>query len=163
MRRNVQQLPENECLRILESATSGVLALLGDEGYPYAVPISFVYTEGKIYFHSAVSGHKIDAINAYGKASFCIIEQDEVVPERYTTKYRSIIAFGTIGVVEDEAEKIKSGVLLGQKYAPYPVQEIEKKVVDSLHRMHMIRLDIEHLTGKEGMQIIRERREKEGV
>ena len=78
MRRHRQQLTDNDCIGILERATAGTLALLGDDGYPYAVPISFVYHEGCIYFHSAVEGHKVDAIRRNEKASFCVIDQDEV-------------------------------------------------------------------------------------
>lgn len=85
MRRNRQQLSDEESISILEKATSGTLALLGDNGYPYAVPISYVYSEGKLFFHSALSGHKIDAIRNCDKTSFCVVDQDEVIPKKYTT------------------------------------------------------------------------------
>ena len=68
MRRFRQQLSKSECDAILSMATSGTLALLGDNGYPYAVPISYVYTDGKIYFHSAKTGYKVDAIKQHDKA-----------------------------------------------------------------------------------------------
>ena len=89
MRRRKQQLSESECSAILARGTSGVLALRGDEGYPYAVPLSYVYDDRKIYFHSAKAGHKIDAIRSCSKASFCVIDQDEVVPEEYTTYFKA--------------------------------------------------------------------------
>jgi len=69
MRRKRQQLSNEDSVGILQRATSGTLALLGDNGYPYAVPISYVYSDGKLYFHSALSGHKVDAIRNYKKAS----------------------------------------------------------------------------------------------
>ena len=78
------------------------LALLGDNDYPYAVPISYVYHDGKLYFHSALAGHKVDAILKCDKASFCVIEKDDVQPEKYTTFFRSVIAFGRIHIIEDE-------------------------------------------------------------
>ena len=90
MRRKKQELSRQEIADILHKGTSGVLALLGDNDYPYAVPISYVYDDGKIYFHSAKSGHKIDAIQRTEKASFCVIDKDLVVPEEYTTYNRSI-------------------------------------------------------------------------
>ena len=93
MRRKRQQLAEEE-IAILEKATTGTLALLGDNDYPYAVPISYVYHDGKLYFHSALTGHKVDAIRKCDKASFCVIEKDDVQPEKYTTFFRSVIAFG---------------------------------------------------------------------
>lgn len=100
-----QELSRQEIADILHKGTSGVLALLGDNDYPYAVPISYVYDDGKIYFHGAKSGHKIDAIQRTEKASFCVIDKDLVVPEEYTTYFRSVIAFGKIRVIEDDREK----------------------------------------------------------
>lgn len=85
MRRKRQLLAEAETIQIFERGTSGVLALSGDEGYPYAVPLSYVYADGRIIFHGAKSGHKIDAIRGCEKASFCVIDRDQVVPEEYTT------------------------------------------------------------------------------
>ena len=75
MRRSRQQLSEKESMEILENGTAGVLALSGDEDYPYAVPISYVYCGSRLYFHSAVSGHKIDAVQKSNKASFCVISR----------------------------------------------------------------------------------------
>ena len=98
MRRSKQQMSEDAANAILKSATSGVLSLLGDDGYPYGVPISYVYEEGKLYFHSALSGHKVDAVRNYDKASFTVIVQDDIVPEKYTTLYRSVIAFGCVHI-----------------------------------------------------------------
>ena len=83
MRRFRQQLSDDESVGILKKATSGTLALLGDNGYPYAVPISYVYAEGKLYLHSALSGHKVDAIRNCDKASFCVIEQDNIHPKEF--------------------------------------------------------------------------------
>lgn len=105
MRRKLQLLDEKESIALLERGTAGVLALSGDEGYPYAVPISYVYNDSKIFFHSAVSGHKIDAIKNSDKASFCVIAQDHIVPKEYTTYYKSVIAFGRLRILEDASEK----------------------------------------------------------
>lgn len=118
MRRNRQELSVEECLAILERGTCGVLAVSGDEGYPYAVPISYVYDNEKIYFHSAVSGHKIDALSRNDKVSFCVVDQDRIVPEEYTTCFRSVIAFGTLRILSEEAAKRSSIEKLALKYAP---------------------------------------------
>ena len=104
MRRKRQALSASEVAEILHRGTSGVLALLGDEEYPYAVPLSYVYDEGKLYFHSATSGHKIDAAERSAKASFCVIDQDSIRPEKYTT-FRSVIVFGRIRVITDEKKE----------------------------------------------------------
>ena len=102
MRRNRQMLSEEECVAILERGSAGVLSLQGDDGYPYGVPISYVYHKGKLYFHSAAQGHKIDAVKNSPRASFCVIADDLVVPETYTTLFRSVVVFGQIQVIEDE-------------------------------------------------------------
>ena len=157
MRRKRQQLSESESIGILQKATSGTLALLGDNGYPYAVPISYVYHEGKLYFHSALASHKVDAIRGCDKASFCVIEQDDVQPKKYTTFFRSVIAFGRIHIIEDETEKLEMARMLGNRYNPNDDESLKKEIESDFSRMLMIRFDIEHLTGKEAIELIKQR------
>ena len=156
MRRKRQQLSEEESIEILRKATAGTLALLGDGGYPYAVPISYVFADGKLYFHSALSGHKVDAIRNCDKASFCVIDKDDVQPEKYTTFFRSVIAFGRIHIIEDEQEKLETARLLGDRYNPNQEEALQKELEKGLSRMLMIRFDIEHLTGKAAIELIKE-------
>ena len=153
MRRKNQLLTVEECIEILNSSTSGTLALLGDNDYPYSVPISYVYNDGKLYFHSALTGHKIDAINLHSKASFCVIAQDKVVPEKYTTYFRSVIAFGKICVIDNDAEKLRAIEILAEKYSPQLAEGRKKEIEDNFSRMCMIELDIEHMTGKEAKEL----------
>ena len=170
MRRKRQQLAEEESIAILEKATAGTLALLGDNDYPYAVPISYVYHEGKLYFHSALAGHKVDAIRKCDKASFCVIEKDDVQPEKYTTFFRSVIAFGRIHIIEDEGgthdvdnivggyhEKLEAVRMLGNRYNPNHDEALQKEIESGLSRMLAIRFDIEYLTGKEAIELVRGR------
>ncbi len=161
MRRKRQQLSEEESISILQKSTAGTLALLGDNDYPYAVPISYVYADGRIYFHSALNGHKVDAIRKYDKASFCVIERDEVHPEKYTTFFRSVIAFGRIHVIEDETEKLETARMLGSRYNPNQEEALQKELENGLYRMSMIRLDIEHLTGKEALELMMQREQSQ--
>ena len=105
MRRFKQQLSNDEALKILKNCKSGVLAVSGDDGYPYTVPLNFVYKDGKIYFHCAKNGHKLDAIKQNKKVSFCVIEKDEVDSEKLTTLFRSVVVFGKAEIMENE-EKI---------------------------------------------------------
>ena len=158
MRRKLQQLSEEESIDILRKSTAGTLALLGDNDYPYAVPISYVYADGRLYFHSALSGHKVDAIRKCDKASFCVIDQDEVHPEMYTTFFRSVIAFGRIHIIEDEAEKLTTARLLGNRYNPHHDNALQKEIEGGLSRMLMIRFDIEHLTGKEAEELMKKKK-----
>ena len=156
MRRKRQQLTQEESIAILQKATAGTLALLGDDDYPYAVPISYVYNEGKLYFHSALNGHKVDAIRKYDKASFCVIEQDDVQPEKYTTFFRSVIAFGRIHIIEDEKEKLEIVRMLGNRYNPNQDDALQEEIESGLSRLLAIRFDIEHLTGKEAIELVKQ-------
>lgn len=156
MRRKRQLLPEEKAMEILENGTSGVLALLGDEGYPYAVPISYVYCGSKLYFHCAKAGHKIDAVRGCEKASFCVIAQDQVVPERYTTYFRSAIAFGRIRVIEDDAEKRSAIERLAAKYTPGDEEGRLKEIDQEYRALCMLEMDIERLTGKEAIELVRQ-------
>ena len=159
MRRKAQQLPQAEAEEILRAGSSGVLALAGEEGYPYALPISYVYHQGRLYFNCAPAGHKLDAIARCPKASFCVIAQDDVVPELYTTRYRSVIAFGSIRRLEDEQAMITALDVLGRKYAPDLDPSAE--IAGSLHRVCVLEMTIDHLTGKEGIELTRLRERKQ--
>lgn len=161
MRRKQQQLSPRENDEILRRCTSGVLAVAGDGGYPYAVPLSYVYQDGKLWFHGAVTGHKLDAVLQNDKVSFCVIDQDEVVPEKLTSAYRSVIVFGRARVLEDETEIRRAARWLGEKYDPANSSDMDQEIDQAIHRMCMIRLDIEHMTGKEGIVLTQARKNKE--
>lgn len=155
MRRKKQKLSKEECDRILYNGTSGVLALHGDNGYPYAVPVSYVYNGEKLLFHSAKNGHKIDAIIKNAAASFCVIDQDQIVPEEYTTYFRSIIAFGRIRILEDDTEKRSAIEKLAVKYAPDDTAENRDKAIEREWKpLCMMEMEIEHLTGKQAIEMI---------
>lgn len=158
MRRNKQLLENEISIQILEDGVTGVLALLGDEDYPYALPINYVYDSNKIYFHCAKTGHKIDSIKKHQKASFCVIGQDLVIPEEYTTHFRSVIAFGTIRILEDETEIRNSIELLAAKYYPGDTEQGRSDTITSaLGHLCMLELSIKHLTGKEAKELARRR------
>ena len=156
MRRKKQQLSMEESRRILDEGTSGVLALSGDEDYPYAVPISYVYDGDRLYFHCAKSGHKLDAVRRNPKASFCVIGQDQVLPEKYTTLFRSVIVFGKIRILESEEEKRRAIEKLAWKYAPEEPEEKRNQAVDrEFAPLCMLELSIEHISGKEAIELVR--------
>ena len=159
MRRKKQALSEKDCAAVLNRGTSGVLALLGEEGYPYAVPLSYVYDGEKLYFHSAKSGHKLDAVRSNPKASFCVIDQDQIIPEEYTTYFRSVIAFGTVGIVEEEEEKRSAIEKLALKYAPEDTAENRRNAIDrEWAPLCMLEMTVDHLSGKEAIELVRERK-----
>ena len=156
MRRKKQKLSKEECDRILYDGTSGVLALHGDDGYPYTVPISYVYDGEKLWFHSAKSGHKIDAVLKNDKASFCVIDQDQIVPEEYTTYFRSVIAFGRIHIPEDDTEKRSAIEKLALKYSPDDTDENREKAIErEWNPLCILEMEIEHLSGKQAIELER--------
>ena len=158
MRRARQALPPEECDEILRRGTSGVLALSGADGYPYALPISYVYDGTQIYFHCARTGHKLDAIARNPKVSFCVIGQDMVAPLEYTTHYRSVIAFGRMTLVEDTGEKRSALEQLGVKYAPMDSARNRAAYIEKdWDGVQVLKLTIQHLTGKECMALTRQR------
>ena len=155
MRRFKQELPQAEIERILQINTSGVLALIDDNGYPYSVPLSYVYSNGKIYFHSAKSGHKIDAINNCKKATFCIIDKDDVQPEKYTTFYKSVIAFGKVEIISNGEETLLAIKELGEKYYPNHNDELQNEIEKFKTAFLIIKFDIEHITGKQAIEMVK--------
>ena len=158
LRRKRQALSETDCSDILKRGTSGVLAPMGDGGYPYAVPMSYVYDGEKLYFHCAKSGHKLDAIAGNPKASFCVVDRDQVVPEEYTTYFRSVIVFGTMRIIEEEQEKRTAVEKLALKYAPEDSAQNRGAAVEKDWKpLCMLELTPEHITGKEAVELMKRR------
>ena len=153
MRRSRQELSKEETISIMKEGTSGVLACSGDGGYPYAVPLSYVYDDGCIFFHMAKTGHKADAMAACDKVSFCVIGQDLIVPEDVTTYFRSAIAFGRARILEG-GEKMTAARKLADKYASSCPEAVEKDIRDNYDDMHMIEIRIEHMTGKQAIELV---------
>lgn len=157
MRRKKQELSQSECIAILERGTSGVLAVLGDEGFPYAVPLSYVCDEGRLLFHCAPAGHKLDAIERCAKASFCVVDKDDVVAAEYTTYFRSVIAFGRARIIRDEADRRQALELLAAKYTPDDEEGRLQEVDKLIGRTCMVELSIEHLSGKQAIELVEKR------
>ena len=155
MRRKKQMLSLEECVAVLDNGTSGVLAVDGDNDYPYAVPLSYVYCDSKIFFHCARSGHKLDAIARNEKVSFCVIEADQVMPQEYTTYFRSVIVFGKARVLEDDMEKRMALEILAAKYTPDDERGRMQEIDKLFGQVSMIELTIEHMAGKEAIELVR--------
>ena len=158
MRRVKQLLSMEDTAAVMDRCTNGVLACLGDEGYPYAVPLSYVYFNDKIYFHSAKAGHKIDAITKNPKVSFSVIEEDTIVSEEYTTYFRSVIAFGKARIAEGD-ERLEAFKALVEKYSGDQPAEAKHKEITECTQAYVIAIDIEHITGKEAIEYVKAKRQ----
>ena len=153
MRRSKQLLSMEDTKAVMDRCTNGVLACFGDEDYPYAVPVSYVYFNDKIYFHSAKAGHKIDAVMKNPKVSFTVIDEDQIVSEKYTTYFRSVIAFGNARIAEGD-EWLEAFKALVEKYSGDQPEEVRHKEITGCSQSYIIAIDITHITGKEAIEIV---------
>jgi nitroimidazol reductase NimA-like FMN-containing flavoprotein (pyridoxamine 5'-phosphate oxidase superfamily) len=160
MRRKRQELSKEQCEEIIRRAAYGVLCVAGDNDYPYGVPVNYVYHEGKIYFHTALTGHKVDAMRKHDKVSMTIVDKDDVVKEEYTTYFRSVILFGHVRFIEDEAEKRQALTWLGQRFNPGDDEGLEHEIAKGFNHLHIIEISIDHLSGKEAIELVRMRDKK---
>ena len=147
MRRLGQELSKEECIDILTNEPRGVLALLGDDDYPYAIPMSHVYVDGKIYFHGAQKGHKIDAVNRHPKVSYCVMDEGVKAEGSWWYTFRSVIVFGKIRTLADRDEKIDKLTHLGDKFFPTHEETIDE-INRLLDRTEVFEITIEHMSGK---------------
>ncbi|MEE0955075.1 MAG: pyridoxamine 5'-phosphate oxidase family protein [Eubacterium sp.] len=149
MRRFKQQISDEECVRILKEEPRGVLAVKGEDGYPYAFPIDYIYDDGKIYFHCAKEGHKIDALKKDSRVSFCVYDHGYKKEGDWAFYINSVIIFGRIRFIEDREETIRRVRDLGRKYYPDPA-EADREAVKYGDRgtVQALELTIDHMTGK---------------
>lgn len=160
MRRSRQLLSPEKTLAVMGRCTNGVLACWGDEDYPYAVPVSYAFVEGTIYLHSARSGHKIDAIARNPKVSFAVVDEDTIVGAEYTSYFRSAIAFGRARIAEGEERQAALAALV-EKYSADQPEDDKQRVIGECERACVIAIDVEHLTGKEAIELVQARRDQE--
>ena len=149
MQRIRQKLTDEECYEILKREPRGVLSVLGDDGYPYGMPLNHYYceTDGKLYFHSGRTGHKIDAIRRCDKASFCVYDQGFRREGEWALNIRSVIVFGRIEIIEDREKTLEIARLLSYKFTDdeaYIARELETAGPRTL----LFALTPEHMTGK---------------
>ena len=149
MRRLNQQISDAQCLEILKKEKRGVLSLLGDDGYPYGIPLNHFFSEedNKIYFHCAKEGHKIDAIKNYEKASFCVYDSGYSKDGEWALNINSVIIFGKIRLVTDLEITRKICINLVQKFTD-DEKYLEKALQNALSRVQCLEFEIEHMTGK---------------
>lgn len=149
MRRFKQELSEEDCKKVLREELRGVLSVLGDDGYPYGLPIDFYYDEetNKIYFHGAKTGHKMDAIQNCDKVSFCVYDKGYLKDDDWALNIHSVICFGRIRPVSNTDEILEKLREMARKSYPNE-EEVEKAMQESVHAVQMLELTIEHMSGK---------------
>ena len=149
MRRFKQQITQEECVEVLRNAKRGIISLLGEDGYPYGLPINHWYCEedGRLYFHGAKAGHKIEAIRKCDKASFCAYDEGYRKEGEWALNIKSVIVFGRIRLVRDEELARKICTHLVSKFTD-DEEYLEKELKNALPRVQCLEMSIEHMTGK---------------
>ena len=149
MRRFKQQLSDADCLAVLQAAKRGVLAVHGDDGYPYAVPLNFVFDPAAriLYFHMAVAGHKLDAIKRDSKVCFTVMDDGYKVEDDWAWYVRSVVVFGEAKVVKDDAMRDRWLRALAAKYFP-PTEDVEEDMRRNAPRALVVAVTVEHISGK---------------
>ena len=149
LRRKKQALPQEECEAILQRGETCVLALAGDDGYPYAVPVNYCYTDGKVYIHCAKEGHKLDAIRRCDKGSLTVVGCAEILPEKHSTHYQSVIAFGRMRILEEEGEMRRALSLFAARLAPGESEASRLREIDRwFSSVSILEFTPEHISGK---------------
>ncbi|MGG7162352.1 pyridoxamine 5'-phosphate oxidase family protein [Clostridium ihumii] len=150
MRRKDKEIKNKEAMELLKKCDHGVLSTVDSNGYPYGVPISYVYKNDSIYFHCAIEGKKLENILCNDKVSFCVVGDTKLIPEKFTFKYESVIVFGIASEVNDN-EKNEVLLELIKKYAEDYVEKGKEYIINSCAKTRVIKIDIEHISGKGNM------------
>lgn len=148
IRRKDRVWENDEAIILLENGEYGFLSMVGTDGYGYGIPISFAKDGDSLYFHCAPEGYKLECLTANPKISFCVVGETRIISNQFTTAYQSVIAFGTAHLNLEVEERMHALRLLVDKYSADFKEIGEKYIAKSFYRTNIVRLDIEHLSGK---------------
>lgn len=152
MRRSDRQMSEERAREVLGQCEYGILNLQSEDAYPYGVPISFALEGNAIFMHCALEGKKVDQIKKNPKASITVVGATEVLAEKFSTAYESVMAFGSVDVVTEESEKLKGLMALVGKYSPEFQESGAAYAQSAFQHTLVLKLNIENMTGKERMK-----------
>lgn len=147
MRRSDRQCTKDQAITILEKCEYGVLSTVSQDGYSYGVPLSYVFKDSHIYFHSATTGHKLENIESNPKVSFCVVGDKQTLPEKFSTSYESVIVFGQASEVVGE-EKKDALLALVVKYSPDYLEKGKQYIDNSGEKTTVVKITVEQITGK---------------
>ncbi len=159
LRRKKQALSDSEIAAVIERGSYAVLSLCGEEGMPYGVPLNYVFDDGCFYFHCGKRGHKLELIAENARASLTIVDRDTVIPSRFATDFISVIAFGRVEVIEDDAEKYRSIRLLADRFGIDDDHAKEEEIHSTFNALTMLRFRPEKISGKMAKALLDRRAE----
>ena len=147
MRREDRQIDHDACIKIVTENNMGILSLNSVDEYPYGVPINYMYRDGYLYFHCAKEGKKIELLSQSSKACFIIVGKSEVIPEKFTNKYQSVMIFADIEIISDN--KLKYDILMefGRSF-DFKAAGLEQYVANNIDACLVLKLDTKHMSGK---------------
>jgi nitroimidazol reductase NimA-like FMN-containing flavoprotein (pyridoxamine 5'-phosphate oxidase superfamily) len=152
VRRQDRLLDSVDAVELLRTGEYGILSMvefIGKETGGYGIPINYAWDgENAIYFHCAPEGHKLNCLKANSKVSFCVIGRTNVISNKFTTAYESIIVRGTVSIELTDEERMKALILILDKYSPDDKEIGIKYAEKSFHRTNVMRLDITEVSGK---------------
>jgi nitroimidazol reductase NimA-like FMN-containing flavoprotein (pyridoxamine 5'-phosphate oxidase superfamily) len=151
IRRQDRELTSATADDILVNGTYGVLSVSGDNGYAYGVPLSYVYTEGHIYFHCALEGQKLSCIRMNNKVTFCVVGKAIPLPGQFSMEYASTIVYGEATEVDGQEKQAVLTAFI-DKYSPDYREKGAQYIESSHHKTTVIRIRVEHITGKSRKQ-----------
>lgn len=147
MRRKDKEIETDEAISLLTKCEYGVLSTVGNDGQPYGVPLNYAYKDNCIYFHCALTGHKIDNIDNNPKVSFCTVGDTKVLPSEFSTNYVSVVVFGVASEVQG-TERYNALVLLLEKFSPELIEEGKKYIEKKDKATKVFKIEIQHISGK---------------
>jgi len=147
MRRKDKEIGTDEAIKLLAECEYGVLSTVDNDGQPYGLPLNYAYKDNCIYFHCALTGHKIDNIDSNPKVSFCAVGDTKVLPSEFSTDYVSAVAFGVASEMQG-TERYDALVLLLEKFAPDFMEE-GRKYIEKLDKVtKVIKIEIQHISSE---------------
>jgi hypothetical protein len=147
MRRHDRAITEDDARTLLHNGEYGVLATVSPDGRPYAVPLNYAFTGDLIFFHSAPEGHKLDNMAVNERVSFCVVGKTQVMPEKFSTRYESVIAFGKACEATGD-EKQRGLTELLKKYCAGFMKEGLQYIERDGHKTKVYKIVVESFTGK---------------
>ena len=141
------EIPKERVEELIKTTEDGVLSTVGEDGYPYAVPVNYAYINGNIYFHCAREGHKLDNISFNNKVSFTLVPYSKVLSEKFDSEYESVVIFGKAEEVFDK-EKIDGLLGLVYKYSPEYVEAGKAYIDRAQDKVRIMKISFDYVTGK---------------
>ena len=148
MRRIERQMEDKQALELLRQAEYGILATADRNHQPYGIPLNYIVIDNYIYFHCAIEGHKLQNIAENGKGCFTVVGSTHLIPEKFSTEYESVIAFGEVKIVEEDEEKIMALREFVKKYSGSFVVVGDQYIEKAKHKAIVIKMIIQSFKGK---------------